>query len=87
MKNVLGDSGMQAVMFHLKVTQVKDPKEIHQKLSSTFQMGVSVLEKAIVRELFSQMKIPYGGSDQFDFLQEVADAYTAFRNSGWESRS
>ena len=82
LRNLLGEGGTDAIVFHAKLTETNDIRAIHQKLSSFFKMGTPVLERAIVKELFAAMKIPYHERDQFDFMKEFNEASSRFVSSG-----
>ncbi len=86
LRNILGEGGMNAVLFHTGLNKTNDIQVIHQKLSSLFAQGTPVLERAIVKELFAEIKIPYNESDQFNFTNELGDAQKRFVNSVGERR-
>lgn len=86
LRNVLGEGGMNAVLFHTGLNKTNDTQAIHVKLSSLFGQGTPVLERAIVKELFDEIKIPYHDSNQFDFLGELDDAYQRFAKSQQERK-
>lgn len=72
MRNVLGDSGMQAVLFHLQLVQyAKDPKEFHDNLYALLKDGAITLEKIIVKELLRRVGIQYDEREAFDFERQV----------------
>lgn len=72
---------MNAVLFHTGISKTNEIQVVHDKLSSLFGAGTPVLERAIVKELFAEIKIPYHESNQFDFMKELGDAYKTFANS------
>lgn len=80
LRNVLGEGGMSAVLFHTGISKTNDIQVVHDKLSSLFGAGTPVLERAIVKELFAEIKIPYHESNQFDFMKELDDARKRFAN-------
>ncbi len=86
LRNVLGEGGMNAVLFHTGLNKTNDIQVIHEKLSSLFGPGTPVLERAIVKELFAEIKIPYHESNQFDFSEELGDAYERFAKSKQERK-
>jgi hypothetical protein len=74
---VLGEGGMTAVMYHLKLgTPLPTPAEFHKKLLVLFgPQGASSLEKVIVKELATKLKwsLDFRKMDRkFDFNATVA---------------
>ncbi len=81
LSNVLGSSGAVAVIinFHLDAYE-EDPRAFHKALSSVFKLQAEILEKSIVKELYSQMgehfSESYGAS--FDFASHMNFARQLF---------
>lgn len=73
MKNILGESGMQAVMYHAGFTDVANRlHEFHDGLSAVLkEKGAIILEKTIVKQLFRSLNIPYVEGHRFDFHEHV----------------
>ncbi len=72
MRNVLGETGMHAALFHLKSGQDPwRPKEFHDNLIAIFKDGAVVLEKIIVKELFQRCGLIYQSTEDFDFQKSV----------------
>jgi hypothetical protein len=85
MRNVLGEGGMRAVIYHLDLDRTNTIQSVHEKLISVFKMGAPVLERAIMKQVFSEMKMPYTESDYFDFTKEFEEAYSRFDMTGEKS--
>ncbi len=72
MRNVLGETGMSAVLFHLKLGQdTWRPNEFNDNLRAMFKDGAVVLEKIIVKELFQRCGLIYQSTEDFDFQKSV----------------
>lgn len=72
MRNVLGQGGMQAALYHLKLDQHgKNPKEFHENLRTIFKDGATTLEKVIIKELYLTLGLPYREREPFDFEEHV----------------
>ncbi|MCS4539436.1 MAG: hypothetical protein HYU03_01935 [Thaumarchaeota archaeon] len=72
MTNVLGQGGMQAALYHLKLDQHgKNPKEFHENLHTIFKDGATILEKVIIKELYLRLGMPYREREPFDFEEHV----------------
>jgi len=77
MKNLLGEGPMQAVLFHLQFADlVDDPARLHKNLTSLFGEPATVIEKAIVKELFQRVGLPYEEGNNFEFVKSVNLAKT-----------
>jgi hypothetical protein len=67
MRNLLGGSGTEAVLFHLgQIQYPENPGEFHERIQSIFKEGAATLEKLIVKELFSRLNVPPDQKDTFD---------------------
>lgn len=59
---------MKAVLSNIELALcANDPKELHKRLRSLFKDGASVLEKAILKELFRRLSLPYEERTDLDF--------------------
>ena len=72
MDKVLGQSGADAVLMHMKMTDnLPDPAEFHRKLLALFgAQGTLSLERAIVKDLAIRLRwsmAVIGKEDSFDF--------------------
>ncbi|MDG6939290.1 MAG: hypothetical protein JRN39_02695 [Nitrososphaerota archaeon] len=75
LKNVLGEIGMNVVLFHLKLDGlVREPKEFHERLRSVFKEGGLTLEKVIAKDLYRRLGLSYEEGKTFDFEGWVARA-------------
>ena len=74
-RHVISESGLKAVLFRIDLGYyVDDPAELHRNLYSIFKEGSIVLEKAILKEFCSRLKVPYVGEGDFDFGEHVKRA-------------
>ncbi len=73
MTNVLGETGMRAVLFHLESSQQPwdSPEQFHDNLCAIFKDGAAVLEKIMVKELFQRCGLTYPPTKDFDFQRYV----------------
>ena len=75
MTKVLGESGFQAVFYHLNLNQcLRNPKEIHTRLDSMFRSGCASLERAILEQLCEKCKVTVDmrrKNENFDFVRYV----------------
>jgi hypothetical protein len=59
---------MKAVLSNIELALcANNPKELHKSLRSLFRDGASVLEKAILKELFRRLSLPYEERTDLDF--------------------
>ena len=58
MDKVLGESGTEAVLYHLKMSgKLPDPAEFHKRLLALFgAQGTVSLERAIVKDLATRLR-------------------------------
>jgi hypothetical protein len=79
---VISESGLKAILFRIDLGQyIDDPAEFHRNLYSIFKEGSIVLEKAIIKELHSRLKVPYIDKGNFDFGEHVKQAREHFIKS------
>lgn len=82
LKNVLGESGMQATLFYLGLSEHFGNLELfHNRLHSMFKDGAVILEKIIVKELFRRLNLSNYGIAEFNF-----ESYVSFAKEFFESR-
>ena len=78
-RHVISESGLKAVLFRIDLGHyVDDPAELHRNLYSIFNEGSIVLEKAIIKEFFSRLNVPYTDKGNFDFGEYVKQAREFF---------
>jgi hypothetical protein len=85
--NVLGESGKQMVFFHLQNSYSVKKHEIPKKpevfaagLEKIFGAGASVIEKLILKSLYTKMELKYedkGERPFADYVKEVDDTKEA----------
>jgi hypothetical protein len=81
LKNAIGESGMQAVFFHLGLSEhIGDPGAFHQAMYPMFRDGTIVLEKIIARELFGKLHLSNYEAGVFSFEKYVSFAKESFEN-------
>ena len=80
LSNVIGSSGAVAVIinFHLDVYE-DDPFAFHKALTSVFRLQAEILEKSIVKELYSKMGERFETSSVFDFATHMDFLKQLFR--------
>lgn len=82
--NVLGESGRQMIFFHLEKSYSIKRHEIPKKpeafatgLEKIFGAGASVLEKLIVKSLYSKLGLKYEDKEERPFADYVNDVKEA----------
>ena len=79
LRHVLGEVGLKAILLNMESGHyIDDPGEFHRGLHSILGSGAVVLERAIVKELFSRLNLPYEERSDFDFAECVATARNLF---------
>ena len=79
LRNIVGESGMKAVLFRIEFGQfIDNPEEFHRDLCLIFNDGAVILEKVITKELFRRLSLPYEERDDFDFATYVDRAKEFF---------
>lgn len=74
MKNTLGESSAQAILFHLGLLQyVKKPREFHDNLCYLLKgtQPAITIERMIVKELYGKVGRPFLESGKFDFEEQI----------------
>jgi hypothetical protein len=93
--NVLGESGRQMIFFHLEKSHSIKRHEIPKKpeafaagLEKIFGAGAAVIEKLIVKSLYSKLGIKYEDKEERPFAEYVNDLKEAnnTKEAGQESR-
>ena len=98
--DVLGESGRQMIFFHLEKSYSIKRHEIPKKpeafaagLEKIFGAGASVLEKLIVKSLYSKLGLKYEDKEELPFadyvndVKEADDAKEARQDKGRRSSS
>ena len=87
--DVLGESGRQMIFFHLENSYSIKRHEIPKKpeafatgLEKIFGAGASVLEKLIVKSLYSKLGLKYEDKEGRPFADYVKDVKEAGENKG-----
>ena len=90
--DVLGESGRQMIFFHLENSHSIKRHEIPKKpeafaagLEKIFGAGASVLEKLIVKSLYSKLGLKYEDKKSRPFADYVKDVKEAGENKGRRS--
>ena len=79
LSQVLGEVGLKAVLLNMEFgNYIDDLGEFHRGLHSILDSGALVLERAVVKELFSRLGLPYEEGCDFDFAECVATARRMF---------
>jgi hypothetical protein len=80
--NSLGETAAKTVLAHVVPGGVSiSPKEISSRLHRLFGLGADVVERCIVRELFTNLELPKADERYFDFAREVDKAMQAVQLS------
>lgn len=77
MRQVLGNGGAQAILYHLALPSFDDPKRFHEKLSAIFGVGTGSLERVILQHLHRAVGRQPSSSDG-DFVAQVEVARKSF---------
>lgn len=79
LRHVMGEVGLKAILLNMEFGHYMDDLgEFHRGLHSILDSGALVLERAIVKELFSRLDLPYEEKSDFDFAEYVATARNLF---------
>ena len=85
-RKVLGDSPTKAVLFRVQFTQcIDDPEGFHRNLTSIFGEPAAIIEKAMIKELFQRIGLPYEDGPNFEFISYVNLAKTILSTTSDES--
>jgi len=81
LKNLLGRTAMEAMIFHLNVDMARpDLDMIQSNLQRIFGRGAEIIEKVIVEELYFMLGIDARDSLGLDFRERVAYAKDLYLN-------
>jgi hypothetical protein len=78
MKRVLGAGGTQAILYHLNLPSLDNPKKFHEKLSAIFGVGTPSLERVILQQLHQTMGVQPSSAKDDDFVNQVELARRRF---------
>jgi hypothetical protein len=79
LKNVMGESGMKAILFHIKLGHyIEDAGEFDRNMYQMFGDGAIVIEKLIAKELFKRLGLSYSERSNFDFKRCVDEGRELF---------
>jgi len=77
--DLLGESSMRAILFHLNLQRVgSDPVAFDKKLRELLSAPASIIEETIVKDLFRRLDLLYSPSGPFDFQKSVKSAKEVF---------
>lgn len=72
LKEVLGDSGSRAVIYHLGPVDYDDVEDFHARLKAIFGTGTPSLERVIVDQLALLMDVPVSTLRLDDIVKSVS---------------
>jgi hypothetical protein len=78
MQKVLGNGGTQAILFHLDLPSLDNPKKFHEKLDAIFGMGTPSLERVIIQQLHQSMGFQPASTKSGGFVDQVELARRSF---------
>ncbi len=74
---MLGDSPAEALMYYIGFPEsVRDPEVLADRLSSTLGPGALVVEKAVIKTLYRDLKQVYEETEGFSFVREIRNLST-----------
>src|SRR3989442_14078102 len=78
-RNILGDSGLEAVRSILHLDELaKNPEEFHSQMDRIFGRGVLPVEGVVVKALFRRLNLSYVESGLVEFERYVNHAKREF---------
>lgn len=80
LKEVLGDSGSRATIYHLGPVDYEDIGDVHARLKTIFGTGALTLERAIVEQLALRMDLPALALRSNDIVKSVSLARAIARH-------
>jgi hypothetical protein len=80
LKEVLGNSGARATIYHLGPVDYGDAEDIHARLKAMFGSGALMLERAIVEQLAILMDLPAFKLESDDIVKSVTLARAISRD-------
>jgi len=79
LRQVIGESGIRALLFNIELGQhLDEPEMFHRNLYAVFNEGAIILEKVIVKEFFQRLNMPYKIRGDFDFARCINQAKERF---------
>lgn len=78
LKSALGDEGAQAIIFHLGLPSLDNPRMFHEKLSAIFGFGTASLERVVLQYLYQNMGFQPASTNEGDFVSRVELARRSF---------
>jgi hypothetical protein len=76
MRDLVGEEARQAALFHLQGADYqKHPKEFHVHLGVVFKQGASVIEKVIVRDVYSRLDLRFDDDGKVDYESSMKFAF------------
>jgi hypothetical protein len=74
-RDLLGESSMRAIVFHLNLERVgSDPQAFDKKLRELLNAPASIIEEIIIKDLFKRLDLFYSPKGAFDFQRYVGAA-------------
>jgi hypothetical protein len=67
--DLLGESSMRAIVFHLGMERLGDEQVFDQKLREFLKEPASIIEEMIVKDLFKRLDLLYSPRGPFDFVR------------------
>jgi hypothetical protein len=81
-RDLLGDSSMRAILYHLNLERVgSDPQAFDKRLRELLSAPASIIEETIIKDLFKRLDLFYSPKGAFDFQRYVSAAWE-FYGSG-----
>jgi hypothetical protein len=83
LEDILGQSGSMAVLYHLHIDKSQiNTEEFHVALFRLFGQPAIVLEKMIIKRLYTQLRLSFRDNDPFDFRRSLDAARKTTRGAG-----
>jgi len=81
MVRVLGVEGTQAILYHLDLPSLDDPKKFHERLTEIFGFGTASLEAVILQRLHEKTGVTPAMKKDGDFVTQVELARRSFSDA------
>ena len=78
MNKVLGAEGTRAILYHLNLPSLDNPKRFHERLTEIFGFGTPSLERVIIQQLHRSMGVIPALAENDDFVNQVELARRRF---------
>jgi hypothetical protein len=76
MRDLIGEDARKAALFRLEVADYeKHPKEFHVHLGVVFKQSASVIEKVIVRDVYSRLDLRFDDDGKVDYERSMKFAF------------